>query len=311
MSDRRLILSRLRTSATGPAGRKPLGRLRYWTLAGALLLMLSVGWWAYSRTTDQDLFLKAGKLVRAARYTEALALYERIFYSSSQAELAEQALFDAANICYFNLGERRRAIELYNRLIASFPNGCHAPQACFHLAKIFASDMGDLPRAIRAWEDGLKVRPDSPVVLSTEQYLEALSNVADGYFSLNGFDEALAVYQRIADDYPGTHNANQSNLKIGIIFQTQGLYRTSLKPLKTAIKESQCDNCQFMAQTSLVEAYENLEELDEALQVVHAMAFLAGQEEYKQSELQRLQIKKRRLASGSKPTRGRRTRKRA
>src|SRR5215471_17799537 len=103
MLSRRLFLSRLRASIGEPALRHRRWVVRALALLAALLaIALSVGWWVYSRTTDQDLYQRAERLWRAGYYREAAALCRRLSLRSPQADLAENALFDAATICYFH-----------------------------------------------------------------------------------------------------------------------------------------------------------------------------------------------------------------
>lgn len=298
MSSRKVVLRRLRT-ALGDAD----SHHRWWSPRALLLTALmvgvavSVGWWVYSHTTDQDVYQRAERHWRAGRYPEAVMLYERLAARSSQPTLAENALFDAATISYYHLHNIDQAVDLYKRLISDYPNGEHIQEACMRLGQIYESDWRDERRAVEMWEESIKIRPEAPVVLTTEQYLGVLSKIADGYFKLNEFDRALTVYQRIADDYTGTHNADQANVKLGVILQMQRLYRLSLKPLQAAAASTRCVDCRFMAQTALIDAYEGLEDLASALKVVDALTPSPGQEDFPRMERTRLRRKQGRLAS--------------
>src|SRR5262249_10140637 len=110
MSQRGLFLRRLR-EAVGDSvhrSRRWILRALAW-LSIAIVLALSVGWWVYSHTTDQELYLKAGQLSRAARYQEAVRIYEKIQAHTPRTDLAERALFDAATVYHYHLGDLGRA----------------------------------------------------------------------------------------------------------------------------------------------------------------------------------------------------------
>src|SRR5215471_2904360 len=103
MLSRRLFLSRLRASIGEPALRHRRWVVRALALLAALLaIALSVGWWVYSRTTDQDLYQRAERLCRAGYYREASALCRRRSLRSPQAYLAQSALVEGPGQCHWH-----------------------------------------------------------------------------------------------------------------------------------------------------------------------------------------------------------------
>lgn len=219
------------------------------------------------------LYWKAEQLWRSARYEEAAGLYEKIFTQDPNSEIADDAIYEAANVCYFNLHRMNRAVELYQKLLTTYTTSKHAQEARWRLSQIYEGELGDLRQALRLREGILKTAPgDFSLPNGEATRLEIMLKIADGYFKINEFDKALAYYREVADRYERNHPVDQANLKIGNIYQMHREYKASLDPLAKVVRNTSCPECKRMAQRGLIEAYENLEEFDKAIEVAKSIS---------------------------------------
>ena len=134
-------------------------------------------------------------------YAQAARQLQQIYEDDPRGPRAGEALFWAAEAS-FQEGQRGsvaalgRAETLFNDFLRQFPDHRQQDAARYALAWTLFK-RGDYARAANAFERFLaSYRPDSEIVPYTT---DARLRLADAYFALKRFDEAVATYQRIED----------------------------------------------------------------------------------------------------------------
>lgn len=246
-------------------------------------------------STDHKLYQKADNLWRNKRYEEAVKLYERTFTRYPRNKLADTALFEAANIYYYNLRRVNRAMELYRKLLDEYPQSSHAIEARWRLGEIYELEVGDFLRALGEWEAILRQLPQG------RKRLEALQRLGDCYLRFGerpeDLDHALLCYLQIAHSGQSGHLSDQANLKIGNIYQMQKKYKASLEPFLQVQKETGCKECRYAAQRGLIESYELLRDYERAIDMAKQLEVPPSTTEYKEATLRRLRLERSRSAS--------------
>lgn len=250
----------------------------------ALLLALSLA--SACNPSPRRLFAKAESYWRQGNYEEAARHYERIYTKYSTDVLADRALFEAAEVHYYNLRRINRAILLYRKLLSAYPTSPFKRRAHLRLAAIYQAEIGDLRQAVEHWRAAL--------ALGGEDQLEIKAKIADAYLKLaensEQLAEALNWYKEISAEGRDQHLVDQANLRIGQIYQLQGKHRLSIEPLSHVAEKTSCAQCRLAAKRALIESHLALDDQRQALAIADSLELPAAE---KERELRRIAAHKR------------------
>jgi len=162
-------------------------------------------------------FQQGYNLYRSGDYTRAAQQLRQVYQQDPRGPRAGEALFWAAEASFQegqsgNPAAFDRAESLFADFLQQFPDHRQQDAARYALAwTIFKR--GDYTRAANAFERFLaSYRPGSEIVPYTT---DARLRLADAYFALKRFDEAIAVYQRIEDAAAQNGGADYALFQIG------------------------------------------------------------------------------------------------
>jgi TolA-binding protein len=172
-------------------------------------------------------FQKAWLNYRNRVYDEAARDFMDLFISDPGAEGASDALFWAAE-SHFQIGEFPTAENLFTRYLRDFPSGQHADAAQYALGWTYFRQ-GLYGDAIPRFERFLSVFRDDGG--SIPYRTDARLRLADSYFALKRYPEAVRVYGQLAasgDDY-SLYQIGQAYSNSGDAFEAMSTFRSLLQ----------------------------------------------------------------------------------
>lgn len=141
--------------------------------------------------------------------------------SDSKGPETDYALFQKATIQGLN-GKDEQKIKSLERLTADFPSSPYADDARFETGKSY-QQLGRNDEAYNTFNSIIVNQPKSKLVP------EAMLQMALIRFNQNSDDEAIALYKKVEEKYPGTEAARQAQNGIKRIYVEQG-NQEALKP---------------------------------------------------------------------------------
>jgi tetratricopeptide (TPR) repeat protein len=258
-------------------------------LTGGLLLLAAL--LAACTSDSRQLLDRAEANWRKGRYYEAIQDNGALYRLEQRGRYAARALLNLGNIYYLNLRQLKQAIEFYNKLTQEFPARAEALEAHRKLAGIYASpDFLDLDQAIVEYDKILAAE-------NLEDRADILFQRADAYFKKGDYYRALRELRSLEDSGIRGHQADQISLKIGNIYQIQKKFADAVEPFRKVLTAT-CQECRRSAILNLAETYENLFEFDRAIETIGKLDKTPQSEQYIQSEIARLNEKRKRIDKG-------------
>lgn len=156
-------------------------------------------------------FQDAYGLFRAGRYDEATAALLAVVEREPAGPRAGEALFWAGESA-FQARDYARADELLARLLRDYPGHRQSDAARYVLAwthfkrRDFAASAAAFERFLSAYTRSAE---------SVPYYADALLRLGDSYYALRRFDEAIAVYNRVAAATPDRQGYDYALFQIG------------------------------------------------------------------------------------------------
>ncbi len=219
---------------------------------------------------------------RRGNYAEAIRLYEFVSKHYPASRYADNALWEMATIYYVNLFDVHQTMSHLDELVAQYPDSPLVQKAHLKLAEIYQRELRDLPRAVESWER----------VLATEKSPTALRPVvfklANAYFKLNRFDEALKKFGDLIADDRADGLTEKSYLGAGTILQLQKRYRESIHLFSRVSGVTSCAECRLQTQLGLIESYVCVDDLPKAIETTRSVNSQKYTEEMKRSLVARL-----------------------
>ncbi|PYV35071.1 MAG: hypothetical protein DMG09_20330 [Acidobacteria bacterium] len=259
-------------------------RFALWTLLALFALL-----WGCNADSRQ-LLEQAEARWREGDYEDAVRLNLLLHDRDPSGRYGAQALMNLGNIYYLNLRQLGKAIEMYQKLAAERPGTPDEFKARERLAEIHANEIGDLTQAVCEYEKILAWK-------GLDNSAEIRMQMANAYFKLGDYDQALRELRRVEEQGTGGHTADQARLKIGNIYQIRKRYQDALEPFQK-VTVSPCVECRRRALLNLMETYEALYDFDRAIETVRRLDPTRENERRIQAEVARLSSKREQIGSG-------------
>ena len=145
---------------------------------------------------DDITFQKAWLQYRAGDYEPASQAFLSIYERGEATQWTSDALFWAGESLY-QLGQLDRAAELFNQYLQRYSGGQHVDAAHYALGWTHFKQ-GDYREAVQSFEQFLSsYREQSDYV---PYRTDATLRLADSYYALKQYDQAIAAYERVADE---------------------------------------------------------------------------------------------------------------
>lgn len=155
---------------------------------------------ASPETRDAVIFQKSWLLYRQERYAEAATAFELLYESDPKGAQAGQALFWSAE-SRFQTNRLDQAVDRFRRYLRDFPNGTHVDAAHYALGwayfrqQRYEAAIPEFERFLASYREQTESIP---------YRTDAQLRLADSFFALKRYADAVRVYRRLAadgDDY--------------------------------------------------------------------------------------------------------------
>lgn len=259
-----------------------------WVLLLPILSFIVGSWYFRSDRSDLKVALeRARDSWRSGAYEEAVKAYLTLQSKHPDSEFAPDCLWEAATIYYYNLYDISNAMHFFERLIVEYPQSRQALESHLKLAEIFNLELNELGSAVDHWEQALKGDLDA------ETRREIEFKVADAHFRSGRFDDANEEFEKIAGlENADKHTRNEAKLRLGAILQLRKDYLGSIERFRQVLSSNPCSDCRLQAQLNLIESYEFLDRLPEAIETVKNISPDDYPSENRQELLDRLLAKR-------------------
>jgi len=182
-----------------------------------LLILLFGGLIWYVSGFDQRLekdFHRAEELVAQGSYDQAVAVLNELHQEYTHHTLGRKALYQVGGVRSLYQQQYAEAILTFLAVEESYPNSDMGLQAQRQVADIYKNKLRDYPRALvvyqRLLERGLA---DSDRIQH---------EIADAYFRMNDFKQALLEYEALRSSYPDSPLQAEVRYRMGITLSLEG-----------------------------------------------------------------------------------------
>lgn len=251
-----------------------------------LLLVFSLALAACSRP-EAHAFGKAEGALRVGSHELAAQYYEAYLQKYPQGEFAERSLYNLGNVYYLHLRNAGKARVAYERFLKKYSTSQYAFTTGERLAELYERDLKDIRKAIEVLEE---ISMHTP---SRNDWRRVRLEIANDYFRLDEFDQALLEYKKLIDDQPQEKRSDEARLKMAAVYEIRKQWHEAVNQLRQVTENSQCEECKRHAQFEIVDCYESLEQYDQALAMLQRISPRPEDEAFLSQRLAALQKKTR------------------
>jgi TolA-binding protein len=186
--------------------------------ATLLLLILLFGgliWYVsgFDQRLEQNLH-RAEELVAAKSYDQAVTVLTELHQDYSSHALGREALFKAAEVRSLYQQQYAEAILAFLAVEERYPNSDLGLQAQRQVADIYKTKLRDYPRAVETFQRLLERKVADSDRIQHE--------IADAYFRMNDFKQALLEYETLRNSYPDSPLQAEVRYRMGITLSLEG-----------------------------------------------------------------------------------------
>jgi tetratricopeptide (TPR) repeat protein len=253
------------------------------------VVVFGTGVWLYFQTENEVRVQMAWAQSkwRQGAYEEAIRLYESVSTLYPESRYADDALWEAATIYYYNYYDVNRSLSCFQRLVTRYPGTYLARESHLKLAEINEVALRDPASAVAHWKQALLGDGSIRSRRGTNFKL------GDAYLKLDEFEEAERHFALVLNDGIRDHLTDQTGIRIGTILQIRRDYRESLEYFHHTLRFTECDDCSLRAKLGLIESYEFMDDLPKALEIAESIKATEYPEHLKQTLVKRLTDKNR------------------
>jgi len=152
------------------------------------------------------------------------------------------------------MGQSEQAIYVFNRLTVAFPTHSLAAQSVLQIAQTYSSNLSSPLRAVEAYQEFLSLNGDNASIRTN------IYNIASQLSSKRRYLEALHVYAVFVDSFPTDPRAAQSLQAIGRIHQTNEIWNDAIAAYQRIIDEYPKSKILATVRLAIAECQINLSE---------------------------------------------------
>lgn len=182
-----------------------------------LLILLFVGLIWYVSGFDQRLeadFHRAEELIAQKSYDQAVAALTELHQEHDNHSLGREALYKVGEIRSLYQQQYAEAILAFLAVEKSYPGSDMGLQAQRQVAEIYKTKLRDYPRAIAVYQRLLERGGSDSDRIQHE--------IADAYFRMNDFKQALLEYETLRSSYPDSPLQAEVRYRMGITLSLEG-----------------------------------------------------------------------------------------
>ncbi|HSR69448.1 MAG TPA: tetratricopeptide repeat protein [Acidobacteriota bacterium] len=234
----------------------------------APLLLLALAVWVH-RESQNEVWLqvqRAKECWREGRPQQAIRIYQSIYERYPDSRYTPEVLWELATLHYLQGESLEWAAHYFGILGGHYPAHALAAKALFRQAEIYEKDLDDNRRAVQIWESLLHMPGLSP-----QQRSRTLLRLASVYYKTEQFQAAQERLDALLEQTQEGETAQQARLLSGTIAQLQSRYEQSVDLLSEALRHPECPDCRLQAQLALIQSYEFLDRLPQAIEVARQL----------------------------------------
>jgi len=216
------------------------------------------------------MYKKAMELYQAEKYQEAIQLFESILTNHPDHGLTRKTRDQLGSIYLYKLNQPEKALKYAQELYAQSPQGKYSMKALELIGYIYDKPLNKCLNGVEAYR---KLIQDYSSEIETGEYQLA---IAECYFRLNDYDQAITEYEIFVAQYPDSEYISRSKFQIAnshalteaydeaielyeALFSQDTLSRQFAADIKLEIAYCYTQKEQF---TKALELYEELLEVD-------------------------------------------------
>jgi TolA-binding protein len=256
-------MSRPATGAAGSKSGRVSSAMRVLVVALGLGLLGLAGAGCTANTAKKH-YVLAEKLWTDAKYTAAVAEFDKVSVKDPKGKLGLQALYRSATTQFLFLSQYPDALKKFKAYAeASNADPTLAWDAQKQIGEILYAKTDQYDRSIQHYRMLMQLRKDAP------EAPEFMFRIAKSHFFLWQFNEAVMVYRQIQSLYPGSIWAERAMFEVGTTYYTRGersaeSYREAEDAFKKFLKAYPKSDLVSQAQFGIANCLEEKDQLDEA-----------------------------------------------
>ena len=233
-----------------------------------LVLALFFGGLLYTTTrlesTLEADFNKAGMAVGARDYQQALNYYEGIYRRNPTFHLAGQALYQSAEIKNLYLKRYSEALLDYLSLQQKYPEEyALVRNAQLRIAEIYKNRQRDYLRAAAEYRKALDLGAENPDRIQYE--------VADSYFRLEAYNQAVEAFAELRRNYPQSPLLAEAGYRVATVYSLLGESEAAIESFREVMGRWPTSPYAVEARFGLAAVLEERDNFSEALSLLHSL----------------------------------------
>jgi tetratricopeptide (TPR) repeat protein len=221
--------------------------------------------YVHSENEARVLFSRAQKQWRLQNFEKAIEQFEALRKEHPKSRYAVAALWEIATIYYFNLYDISNALYYFEKLAVEHPESDRAAASRLKAAEIFEVELNEVSKAVDHWEKALSA------TLDEDLRREIFFKLGDASFKTDNFEDALMRFALVVADGQNQHLVEQAKLRIGSIFQLRSEHERAAEIFSEVLGMTECEHCRLQGQLGLIESYEHLDRLPQAIAIAESI----------------------------------------
>ena len=211
---------------------------------------------------------RAGEaLFNLKEYTKAYDLYQKGIDRYPKSDWVDDAIYNKA-WCFVHQGRNEEAVPFFEEIVEKYGDGYYGPRSQFSLGDHYYN-LQQYDKATAEYEKFLQLFPNhkrarrAQLLLGELAEIEAYNLYSEGeeFFDEEQFKEAIAVFQKVREQYPMGSTAVNALVNIGAAYQAMEDYEKAAEQYRTLVK-LYGDEAKFLDQVKFAE--DQLKQLFEA-----------------------------------------------
>lgn len=212
---------------------------------------------------DYAMFQIGNSYYRAESTYEAVTTFRKFLRIYPYSRLREQAQYNIAYI-YLNSGNYTQAIEEFQTVINKYPNTEWAARSQYNIGDAYYNS-GEYDKAIEAYRIVMENYPQSDYII------EAVNGIQYAQLSAGKSDSSMAVLESFLEDNPQTTTADRLRYRQAETLMQSGDYNGAISEFRQYIRITNNQELLPEAHFSLAEAYEQTNQMDQAVQTYNML----------------------------------------
>jgi TolA-binding protein len=211
------------------------------------------------------LYEKAKSLWDEGQFVDAARTYVTVTEIYPDSPLVEDALYWAASLYHYYLGDLGLAERYYQQLLVQYPDGARQTEAMERLGELYETRKESEYKAILVYRKLLLVKD------LAERRDEFLLRIAKAYVAMGRLEQARFELRRLIEEYPKSRYLPQAYYLVGYSYYWEGRKPLAVIAFNQIQRDFPKDSLATQGQFFIGEIYEEAGVLRKALNVFEAI----------------------------------------